>query len=148
MRRKKSVKANIVKVLCTVSALVLIICLCACGKAGDDFSKMRLEYGESQKYTHKDIDAAADVVKKQLNDFECVVELHYLSYVGDDESAEHLNYCLDYNADFVDCLVFDSEFKVLEEGDGSLAEGDVHTYTWYLAREEGGSWQLLTYGYA
>lgn len=148
MRRRKPVKGSIVKVLCAAFAVVLAVCLCACGKSGNDFSKMRIEYGESQKYTHKDIDAAAEVVKKQLNDFECTVELHYLSYVGDDESAEHLGYCLDYNTDFVECLVFDSEFKVLEEGDGSLAKGDTHTYTWYLAREDGGRWQLLTYGYA
>lgn len=146
MKKRRSVNAGIVKVLCTVLAFVL--CLCACGKSGDDFSKAVIKYGESQKYTHKDIDAAAEVVKKQLTDFECAVELHYLSYVGDDESAEHLGYCLDYNTDFVECLVFDSEFKVLEEGDGSLAAGDVHTYSWYLAREDGGRWQLLTYGYA
>ena len=148
MRRRKPVKGSIVKVLCAAFAVVLAVCLCACGKSGNDFSKMRIEYGESQKYTHKDIDAAAEVVKKRLNDFESTVELHYLSYVGDDESAEHLGYCLDYNTDFVECLVFDSEFKVLEEGDGSLAKGDTHTYTWYLAREDGGKWQLLSYGYA
>lgn len=138
------------KTVCVLLAFILVACFAACGKKTSNTSDAVINYGESQKYTHKDIDAAADVVKKQLNDFECTVELHYLTYAGDDVSTENLDYCIDIYSneeDFVECLVFESEFKVLDEGDGSLVKGDTHTYTWYLARTNGGKWQLVSYGY-
>ena len=48
---------------------------------------------------------------------------------------------------FTQCIVFESSFRSPEKGGGAWEAGKEYTWSWYLARSEGGKWKLMTWGY-
>lgn len=107
-------------------------------------------YGKSEIYSREDIDAAMNIVRAEFDTWEGC-ELHSLVYKGDEVSADNLDYCrkLGSGADFSECIVFESSFRSPKENSGAWEPNEEYTgYSWYLAREKGGEWVLLTCGYA
>lgn len=135
-------------------ALLILLCglllaFSACGTASGDTSAVRIDYGESQLYTTEDLDAAIAVIKETFSTWQGCV-LYSLSYAGDESAAENLDYCnsLSDGPLYTECLVFESAFRSPLRGGGAWAANREYEWSWYLAREAGGSWQLLTWGYA
>ena len=135
------------KKICLVFLLFTItFTLSACG---GNVSDVTVDYKESAKYSHDDIDDAVKVVLDTFSEFDGCT-LHSLTYAGDEKSNENIGYCnsLDKNSEYIDCIVFDSNFSSPKNGGGAWEADETYTWSWYLARETNGEWVLLTYGYA
>lgn len=128
-----------------LSLLLVLIVLVSCAKTSD----YTLEYGESYMYSNEDIESAAKVVVEKFNTFHGCV-LYFLEYAGDEKCENELSYVnslKDDGEEFVDCLVFYSEFRSPIKGGGAWSPDDIYTWDWYLGREKDGEWVLVTYGY-
>ena len=141
-------KKTVTAVLCLV-----IVLLCAgCGKA--DISKVKIDYGKSSVYSEEDMNAAIEVIKKQFSSFEGC-ELHSLSYKSDEECnnddniawMNDLEKANDNKEVFTQCIAFDSSFRSPKKGGGAWEANEEYTWSWWLARSEGGKWKLMTWGY-
>lgn len=129
------------------SAVTLVIALlCGCS----DASKVKIDYGKSELYSHSQMDSAIDKIMSKFEGFEdCTMDS--ISYAGDERSKEEIDYCntLAEEKTYDECIVFSSDFHtswfsknpVLEPGT------DYPGYEWYLARNNSGEWDLLTWGY-
>lgn len=133
------------RIFAFVLALILLIApLSACG--GDP----AVFYGDSEIYSHRDIDKAADEVMDTFNSMRGC-KMYSLTYAGDDVCKSELDYCNSLADDGVvydQCLVFESVFRSPVRGGGAWESNEIYTWTWYLARTENGRWDLLTWGYA
>lgn len=101
----------------------------------------------SEIYTQEDYLAAVQAVKTGFRDFQGCT-LTEISYAGDETVQKEQEYILSFG-DYDEGIVLLSSFTVDEHGgDGSLEPK--HTYTrwsWYLARKNGGKWNIVTSGY-
>ena len=104
-----------------------------------------IDYNGCTVYPEEDIDSAARVVIESFKSKEGCV-LFSLKYAGNGE----LEYCrsLSEEADYTECLVFESVFRSPLKSYGAWETNEIYTWDWYLAREKGGEWQLVTAGYA
>lgn len=140
------------KIIAMVLCLVLASSLVAFGKA--DTSKVIIDYGTSFVYTKDDMDAAIEVIRKQFSSFEGC-ELHSLSYMSDEEcnNADNIFWMNDLEKAndnkevFTQCIAFDSSFRSPKQGGGAWEANEEYTWSWWLARSEGGKWELMTWGY-
>lgn len=135
---KKAVIALSVIVFC-VSVVGLTIWLF--GNPGG----VEIDYNDCTVYSKEDVDSAAQVVIEKMDSMKGCV-LYSLKY----RNADELEYCRSLNeeADYVECIVFDSVFRSPLISYGAWNGNSIYTWDWYLARAEGGSWELLTWGYA
>ncbi len=101
-----------------------------------------LEYGESQKFSHAEIQAAMDCVLKEFKSFEGC-DLQKLWY---DEKISNR----EYGIDSVKGIVLLSNFYADASVDGGLApDSEVTEYTWLLVRDRKSTeWILKSSGYA
>lgn len=123
---------------------VFVLSLFGCGKTGGD---MRVTGIDSEIYTDEDYLAAVQAVIAGFRDFQGCT-LKEISYAGDETVRKEQEYILGFG-DYDEGIVLLSSFTVDEHGgDGSLEPN--HTYTrwsWYLARKNGGKWNIVTCGY-
>lgn len=133
------------KIISLFTVLICIISLTGCGSSVDN---AKIEYGQSKLYSKQDIDSAIAVIKDEFASWEGCV-LHSLTYAGDDICVDELDYCkeLKENNDFTECMVFNSSFHSPIFGGGAWNANEEYTWSWYLAREDAGDWELLTWGY-
>lgn len=135
------------RIIALILVAVSLALLTACAKTSD----YTLEYGESQMYSNADIESAAKAVLNEFHTFDGCV-LYSLEYAGDEKCIDELSYVNSLKDDnveeFVDCLVFYSEFRSPVKGGGAWTPNDIYTWDWYLGREQDGEWVLVTYGYA
>ncbi|MDO4748491.1 MAG: hypothetical protein Q4A12_04865, partial [Eubacteriales bacterium] len=98
------------RIIALLLVAVSLVVLTACTKTSD----YTLEYGESQIYSNEDIESAAKSVLDKFNTFDGCV-LYSLTYAGDEICNDELSYVNllkdDKEEEFVDCLVFYSEFR-------------------------------------
>ena len=108
---------------------------------------MRVRGIDSEIYTDEDYLAAVQAVIAGFRDFQGCT-LKEISYAGDETVRKEQEYILGFG-DYDEGIVLLSSFTVDEHGgDGSLEPN--HTYTrwgWYLARKNGGKWNIVTCGY-
>ena len=141
-------KKNIAMAICTTLIFVLV----GCGKGNT--ANVVVDYGTSSIYTEADMNAAIEVIKKQFNSMEGC-ELHSLSYSSDDDcnNAEciswmnNLEEANDHKEVFTQCIMFNSSFRSPKNGGGAWEANEEYTWSWWLARSEGGTWKLMTWGY-
>lgn len=108
-----------------------------------------IDCGTSTRYTQEDLERAGKIVADQIRSFDGC-ELYSVTYAGDEVSAANLDYCNELAAPgtvYVDCVVFDSSFHSPVAGGGAWEPDTDYAWSWYLARTDGGAWELLTYGY-
>ena len=110
---------------------------------------VKIDYKTSELYSKEDMDAAITEIMKEFDSWEGC-EMHEISYTDDQMCKDNLSYVgeLDTDKEFEDCIVFTSSFHSPKEGGGAWeADYEYEGWQWYLAREKGGSWELLTWGY-
>ena len=77
-------------------------------------------------------------------------ELHALRYAGDEcDSEENVKWVneLDEGKDYVQAVEFLSDFHSSAEGGEAWEKDAEYTdWQWWLAREAGGGWQLVSWG--
>lgn len=128
-----------------VLALSLVLALAGC--AGN-LDNVAVDYGDSALYTQAEIGQAVQVVKDTFRTFNGCT-LHSLSYAGDERSEAELDY---YNAAledaaYISCIVLNSSFHSPKNGGGAWEANTEYTWNWILAKESGGDWTLISYGY-
>ena len=116
-------------------------------KAG---AAVAIDYGESGLYTQAELAAAVAQIMEAFASFEGC-ELHSLRYAGavctSTGNLLWLN-SLEEGKNFTQVAEFLSDFHSPVDGGGAWeADKEYKDWQWWLAREEGGDWQLLTWGY-
>ena len=139
----------------TVMCLFVVICFCGlvgCGQGAA--SDVEIDYGDSVIYTEEDMDAAIKLIKDEFATWKGC-ELHSITYSSDDECnpeniawMNELAAANDLTGDFSQCIMFESDFHSPKK-DAEAWEPDTEytNWQWWLARTEGGDWELLTWGY-
>ena len=103
----------------------------------------------SELYTAEDLAAAEMKILDEFNTWGC--DLISLDYAGDECcTAENLAWMNDLGGGvpFTQVAEFLSDFTSPKEGGGAWqADYEYDGWQWWLARTDGGDWQLLTWGY-
>jgi D-alanyl-D-alanine carboxypeptidase len=109
-----------------------------------------VDLGNSKRYTPEELKEAVVQIKCKFASFNGC-ELHALRYAGDDCSSEENLKWLNELGDneYVQVAEFLSDFHSPMEGGDDAWETDTEytDWQWWLAREAGGGWELLTWGY-
>lgn len=140
------------KIFCIALCILMLGSLYACNVNSEpgNVENVTVNYGVSEKYSKKDIDAAIQVVFDEFSTWNGF-ELYTIHYTGDENCNDNqLEYCNSLSSDknFVECIVFSSSFHTAKHCDnGFNSDEDYDDWRWYLARESDGEWQLLTWGY-
>lgn len=140
------------KTLSALLCLMMILLFAGCQKG--DVSAVDIDYGTSSAYSQEDMEAAIKVIEKEFSTFKGC-ELHSLSYTSDEECntakniawMNELEQASDNKEVFTQCIAFDSSFHSPKEGGDAWEPDTEYTWSWWLARSEGGEWKLMTYGY-
>lgn len=135
-----------------VFCCMLILSLVGCKNSATKNAK--IDYGTSAIYTEEDMNTAIDEIKETFKLFEGC-ELYSLSYSSDDvctdeENIAWMNELESANDDkqfFTQCIMFNGSFRSPKKGGGAWQPNEEYTWSWWLARSEGGEWKLMTYGY-
>ena len=152
------------KTIALLLAAMMLFALCACGAkeeaapAGSEAEEaaQTVDYGASELYTTEEMDSAIALINDQIGQWEGV-ELKSLRYAGDEAMTEEnvawLNELegADSENPFTQVIEFVSDFHVGADIDQTVLtlepDTDYTDYQWWLARTDGGDWQLLTWGY-
>ena len=114
-----------------------------------------VDYRKSDLYSKAEMDAAMIVLKTEFESW-AGCELHSVTYAGDqcnsDENIKWLNELKDGKKHYTQVIQFLTDFhSPVDEEDlkGTAWEPDTEyeDYQWYLAREDGGDWELVSWGY-
>ena len=109
------------KIITVMFCIVLVLLFAGCGKDGDT-SKVEIDYGTSSVYSKKEIDSA---------------NIEWMNNLRTDDNKEA----------FTQCIAFESSFRSPKKGGGAWEANEEYTWSWWLARSEGGEWNLMTWGY-
>ncbi len=139
-------------IMILLSAL-LLLALAACG--GEKTTGPEVDYGSSELYSKEEMDAAITAIRAEFDTWDGC-ELHALRYAGDESaSQENLDWMNELRKDgdaFTQCIEFLSDFHSPKDEAASSALGveadqEYRDFQWWLARSDGGDWQLVTWGY-
>ena len=133
-------KKKIFIVLCVILGIALIL----------SFIPAVIDCGDSVLYTKEERQAAAKLISDTVESFEGC-KLYAVKNEGDEVSKKNLEYCNRLAADGVtysESIVFTSYFLSPIFNAGAWNPNDLYSWSWYLARTNGGDWEILTYGYA
>ncbi len=103
----------------------------------------------SERFTVADMDDARGLIEEAFEAYEGC-EMHSLRYAGDAcVTQENLAWLGGLNdKKYTDCMEFLSDFHSPVAGGGAWEPDKEYTdYQWWLAREEGGEWELVPRGY-
>ena len=115
-----------------------------------DSQAVAIDYGTSAIYSQAEMDEAIACIDAKFSTWEGC-ELHSIRYAGDEcASEENLRFVngLQEGTDYVACIEFLSDFHTPAEDSGAWeADTEYTNWQWWLARAEGGDWELLSWGY-
>ena len=141
-KREKKVKKK--RLLTIVASVVLTIVLI--------FTVINLwpasiDYGSSEIYSKEDMDEAIALIKDQFYSWEGC-KLYSIYYTDDSFCQRELDYVntLTDDANYTECIVFRTRFRSPIFGGGAWNANFEYDWSWYLARTDGGEWDLLTWG--
>ncbi len=120
----------------------------------DEKPEVEIDYGSSELYTTEEMDEAIALILEEFNTWEGC-EMHSIRYFSDEcNSGEFVAWMNELaearepGTTFTQCIAFRSDFHSPVEAYGSWeADQEYTNWEWWLAREDGGSWQLMTWGY-
>lgn len=111
---------------------------------------VKVELGDSALYTQAELADAVSKIEEKFADFDGC-ELHSIRYAGDEScTAENLRWMNELGPDgnYVQVAEFLSDFHSPAAQIGAWeADTEYVDWQWWLARSEGGAWELLTWGY-
>ena len=108
-----------------------------------------VDYGKSELFTEEELKEAAVQVKCRFASFPGC-NLMKLRYAGDESNNEDALARikeLDESADYSQVIEFLSDFRTDDKSKIFKPDSELKDYQWWLAREEGGGWQLIDWGY-
>lgn len=142
-KREKKVKKK--RLLTIVASVVLTIVLI--------FTVINLwpasiDYGFSEIYSREDMDEAIAQIKDQFYSWEGC-KLYSIYYTDDSfcqREVDYVNTLADDGVVYKECIVFRTRFRSPIFGGGAWNANFEYDWSWYLARTDGGEWDLLTWG--
>ena len=145
------------KWICFAMALSLAFAFAACGSAGSsgdaasgEASSVTVDYGTSDLYTRADMDEAVALINEEFAGWEGC-EMHSIRYAGDEaDTAENVEWLteLGNGEAYTECMEFLTDFHSPVEAYGAWEpDMEYEDYQWWLARTDGGDWELLSWGY-
>ena len=112
---------------------------------------VQVDYGDSALFTQEELEEAVQAIQEKFAGFEGC-ELHSIRYAGDEavnpEDLAWLNSLAD-GAEYTQAAEFLMDFHSPVE-DGPFAwepDAEYTDYQWWLARSEGGGWDVVSWGY-
>ena len=111
-----------------------------------------IDYGASEIYTRADMTPAIEIVQETFSKWRGC-KLHNIRYAGDAaNNAENLRWLNELAPDqnFTQVIEFLSDFYVSPEAREFTtfnSDSEYKNWQWWLARTDGGKWQLVTFGY-
>ena len=102
----------------------------------------KTDLGSSELYSEAEIRQAVQIVRDRFRHFHGCT-LFSLSYAGDERSLAES----DYNKNYDEAIVINSVFLSPIIRAGAWDPHEIYTWSFILMRENGGKWELLTYGY-
>ena len=132
------------KITCIVLAAILLFALAACGG-----SSVKVDLGKSELYAKEDLERAEKLVEKTIGEMEgTTIDLKSVTYKGDERSASELEYVNSLERGvFDECAVFGSLFHTSKDATGAWEPDADYTWEFFLARADGGDWEVVTFGY-
>ena len=119
-------------------------------KLGLSNAKLTVDYGTSEIYTVKEMNAAITAIQAEFDTWEGC-EMHSIRYTSDENNnAENIAWLNAHGEGhaFTQCIEFLSDFHSPVEAYGSWNPDTEYTgWNWWLGRTDGGSWELMTWGY-
>lgn len=106
-------------------------------------------YEGSAIYTHRDMESAFIMVENKFDTWEGC-EMHNIRYAGDAcVTEDNLKWMNELGGKtYRNCIEILTDFHSPVEGGGAWeADTDYKDFQWWLARTDGGEWELLTWGY-
>lgn len=106
-----------------------------------------IDYGSSEIYSREDMNEAIDLIKDQFYSWKGC-KLYSIYYTDDSFCQREVDYVNTLTDDVVytECIVFRTRFRSPIFGGGAWNPNFEYDWSWYLARTEGGEWELLTWG--
>ena len=111
---------------------------------------VQIDYGTSDLYSREEMDSVIVQIKCKFAEWkDC--ELHAIRYAGDECSTEeNLKWMNSLNEDgnYVKVIEFLMDFHSPKEWGGAWEpDHEYEDYQWWLAADEDGSWDIVTWGY-
>ena len=123
-----------------IGLLLAAVLLSGCG------GKYSVDYGETALYSREEMVSAVKVITETFFTWEGC-RLYEVTFAGDTLCREELEYCRELGDKAYDsCIVFRTRFRSPIRGGGAWNPNTVYDWSWYLAKENGGNWELLTWG--
>ena len=113
------------------------------------YDPVEVELGSSEIYSPEDLDKAAEAVRTGFADFEGCM-LHRIRYAGDEScTEENLKWLNELNPDgkYTQVAEFLTDFYSPVESGAWEADTEYTDYQWWLARTDGGDWEVVSRGY-
>lgn len=142
-------KGTLAAVLCTLLCFVVL----ALGYGfGSWYAPVDRDLG-SDVYAEAEMNAAVDTVMADSFWDEMNARVLDIHYIGDEESENYLASVQGRfpDSNYTECVVFNTDFRsaFFAKNAAPLKPREVYTdYQWVLARPDGGTWEVVTSGYA
>ena len=158
---KSILKKSLCPVLTCCALLTLSVCGC-CRETHKTAPDIVIVLDGSSLYTKQELNDAVLLIKDKFASFAGACELHSIRYAGDEanneENLEWLNSLRearsnippeDVGKKYVQLAEFLSDFhSPVEEGPYAWElDMEYKDYQWWLARLEGGGWEIVSWGY-
>ncbi|MBE5969981.1 MAG: D-alanyl-D-alanine carboxypeptidase family protein [Lachnospiraceae bacterium] len=117
---------------------------------GRQMADVTINLGTSALYSREELTDAMLAIKCKFAAFPGC-ELLSIDYAGDeavtDENLEWLN-TVSQGASYTKIVKFTMDFRTESENTGTLnPDSEYNDYEWWLAKEDGGDWEVVTFGY-
>lgn len=139
---KKVKKRRLLTIAVSVVLTVILIFTCI------NLWPASIDYGSSEIYSREDMNNAIALIKDKFYSWEGC-KLYSIYYTDDSFCQRELDYVNTLAADgvaYTECIVFRTRFRSPIFGGGAWNANFEYDWSWYLARTEGGEWDLLTWG--
>ncbi|WP_295156984.1 hypothetical protein [uncultured Ruminococcus sp.] len=131
------------------AAAASAVALAGCGK--QDYA---VTYGKSEIYTQADMNSAVMAIEEKFKDFKGC-DLEWVCYGGDGAvTTDNLDWINELGeaqgkGRFDEVIEFESTFRTPRfGGDDAWEHNKVYEgWQWWLGREKGGEWQVMSWGY-
>ena len=133
-------------------SLFCAVVMSGCGRGGG--VQFTVDNAVSSIYTDDDLREAADIVIMKISSWKGF-ELHSITYAGDEKcSKSNVDWLNEVDRNnggdgtFTQCVLFRTNFHSPKEDSGAWEPDNEYTgWQWWLAREGGGRWKLITWGF-
>ena len=139
---KKVKKKHLLTIAMSVILTVILIITCI------NLWPSSIDYGTSEIYSREDMNDAIKLIEDQFYSWEGC-KLYSIYYTDDSfcqREIDYVNSLADDGVIYTECIVFRTRFRSPILGGGAWNANCEYDWSWYLARTDGGEWELLTWG--